>query len=248
MQWRFHVEYGFLIGDWIAHNKIVLAALPAFRQGDRVEMLYRKLSSLVLLATCVAGPAAGAGKISFQGLDGSSTRANVRAQFPLVKTENFCLKNQSVQRAGREMHSCIDLHMDKYVINSETYSITFFFTAADKLSSISLEKIINSEGGERMNKQDMYILYSELKGTLSLKYGKPLSRGGESAGCDNVDLDALYDMCTEWQEGPESSYDSLHDTISLIVNTTRTKTNDDMFSGNLSVLYHFIDKSVETSF
>jgi hypothetical protein len=216
---------------------------------------------LALAALSLASPAAfAAEKVSFQGLDGSSTRQDVLKSFPHAKSGSVCGAGVSVRRWAGGEDSCSYLSVDNYVVDNRAYNIFFNFSPDEKLKSVSLSWRFGSAPFEGLKPLPKYQLYSQFESAFKLlnyKYGDPLKEMGlqsqHLSDCvvnNGGDMGWSYDLCDEWQSGPSEKYEAGQDHIILklsahtedsAVQVDRQTSEDELYQGEVSVEYKFVD-------
>jgi hypothetical protein len=224
-------------------------------RGARLHAI--KFPSLVVLL--LASPAAfAADKITFQGLDGASTRENVLKAFPEAKVKStWCRAGETVLELSDGEYSCFELSVDNYVVGSRRYDLNFAFAPDGKLRFALLTWDFGGSLFEHFTKSELREQYEGLYKALNYKHGDPLDEQTlleTPTDClfKNGDRGRSYGKCAEWQSGPSQKFEPGQNHIELELSAWAPSDNlpdkqirpDEYggFSGEISVTYTFADE------
>lgn len=212
-----------------------------------------------LIALFLASPVAfAADRITFQGLDGSSTRQDVLKRFPNAESRSLCRAGQSV-RSPIYGDSCFYLSVENYIVGNRDYNLAFFFHAVDgKLMEADLNRSFGDykllPDSPHLTKDELQEQYLTLYKTLNYKYGDPLEESRtlfDECSSGRHDNDLEYGECAEWQGATNPTYQEGQNHIVLtLVAHPESGTGpfscadpkcSDGYSGDIRISYKFVD-------
>lgn len=199
-----------------------------------------------------------AADISFQGLNGTSTKKDVLKVFPnaTVKT-SICRAGDKVWKTSEGDYSCSQLSIGGYVVDNHPYDLIFAFSVEGKLRFALLTRSFGGAYFEHFSKRDLQQQYQSLYDALNYKYGDPLeeSQTLQTLPTDcifgNYDSGFRYGQCSEWQSGANQKFEPGQSHIKLELSAQspqndladkQTRPDDyDRYIGDMSVSYKFPD-------
>ncbi len=211
--------------------------------------------SAFMTALLLASSAAfGADKISFQGLDGSSTKEDVLKVFPHAKIDTgVCRAGQTIWKASDGEYSCSQLSLSNYIVDNRPYDLIFAFSVEGNLRFALLTRNFGGRIFENFSKADLRQQFQGLYKALNYKYGDPLE---EPRTLENItdcwlyneDHGWSYSECAEWQNGPTQRFEPGQNHIELKLSAQadpkdQTIRPDEFegYFGDISITYKFAD-------
>jgi len=185
---------------------------------------------------------ASAGQITFQGLTGSSTRADVEQVFPnAVHEKEFgCKLGEISQTVGPERTelSCDGLLVPGYDVLGTKFDVSFTFDGkTQKLLFVNLfhwwAYPNEASGRRRLAKSEILTQYAQLRTILMSNHGAPRD---DHSFCE-TDNGQRLSKCDRWQGSPSAYPDDSLGTIELTLDAGGADTSDPTYWGDFGISY-----------
>jgi hypothetical protein len=152
---------------------------------------FMKLSALVILL--VSTSPANAEILSFSGVDGKSTIAQVQAKFPAAKQGKnaVCRPEEISRRFADGVSRCDYLTLESYKLGGYLFQVSFWFAESGGLKTVSLRWPKIAVNAEKPTDREIENAYWALVDVYVGKYGKYVTK----PPCSYI----VAARCKEWQ-------------------------------------------------
>lgn len=187
----------------------------------------------VLLASPVAGVSR---ELTFHGLNGYSTRAEVIKEFSGARSKNTCRHGEVNVRNADGEHACSELEVPSYVLDNTRFRLSFIFNPDGTLRFISLYHGFNNFGPDdpAVAKTEIESRFRSLVDMLSTKYGPAVRENPGMSFALKSEVGSL-----EWQPGRGERWVAGGDRIMLSANAYEIKGVPGTYTGSLHLFYTF---------
>ena len=175
-----------------------------------------------------------ASSLSFNGLTGKSTRADVLKVFPKAEMQNDCNHGETESRTADGVTACEQLAFEGYKLDNDTFKVTLEFNTNGTLRYVSVLKLLGDYPPEgKLARSTVESKVASLADLLSSKYG-PSVRNVPGASLFGARKIADY----EWQPGRGSEWKSGGDRVALTADGNDLD-GSGIVGGSIHIFYTF---------